>query len=148
MSTNKTANPPAIGRVIKTWRRRRKLTQKELAARTGLTPAAVSAFERGESVPKLADRKKICAALEVELRDFDAEVAWIEGEEMPEIASEAAVREKLDIEELSDSWDLLASLLKPWFLKLAQWIEREEAGERPKGGAALRGASRSLERSR
>jgi transcriptional regulator with XRE-family HTH domain len=124
----------AVGKVIKAWRRRRKLTQKELAAKTGLTPAAISAFERGESVPSLAARKKICAALEVELRDFDGEGAGIEGEQRPELPSQAAPPERLDMEELAASWDLLANLLKPWFLKLAEWLEREEkARDRAKG---------------
>lgn len=142
MKARKAADPQTVGRVLKAWRRRRKLTQKELAARTGLTPAAISAFEQGGSDPSRAARKNICAALEVDLRDFDGEVAWIEGEERPEIASEAATREKLDLEELSKSWDLLASgLLKPWLLKLVEWMEREEkARDRRKREQAMTAA--------
>ena|SRR5215213_894269 len=130
MSPARTANPQALGRVIKKWRRRRKLTQKELAARTGLTPATVSAFERSESAPKLADRKRICAALEVDLRDFDAEVAWTEGEEKREIPGEAPVPGELTIEELSAAWDDL----KPLFMKLVELVLRKEgAAESPQG---------------
>ena len=128
MSTRKTANPPAIGRVIKTWRRRRKLTQKELAAKTGLPPATVSSFERGESVPSTEDRKRICAALDVVPGDFDQEVFWIEKQEG--FAAEPSAPEKLSVEELSDAWDNL----KPLFLKLVEWVLRkDEAASRREG---------------
>jgi len=131
MSPARTANPQALGRVIKKWRRRRKLTQKELAARTGLTPATVSAFERSESAPQLADRKRICAALEVDLRDFDAEVAWTEREEKREIPGEAPVPGELTIEELSAAWDDL----KPLFMKLVELVlRRKGASESPEVG--------------
>jgi transcriptional regulator with XRE-family HTH domain len=122
MSARKTARPPAIGRVIKKWRRRRKLTQKELAAKTGLTPATISAFERGESAPSAADRKKICAALEVDLRDFDSEVTWAAGEEK---SGRAPVRRELTIEEISAAWDDLKLL----FMKLYEGVLRKEEAE-------------------
>lgn len=122
MSDRKTSNLPVTARVLRTWRRRRKLTQKELAAKTGLPPATISAFERGESAPSTADRKKICAALEVDLRDFDAEVTWIEGEEKREIPGQAPVPGELAIEELSAAWDDL----KPLFMKLFEGVLRKE----------------------
>jgi transcriptional regulator with XRE-family HTH domain len=129
MSAERAARPPAIARVLRKWRRRRKLTQKELAAKTGLPPATISAFERGESAPSAAERKRICAALEVELRDFDAEVAWIEGEEKREIPGQAPPG-KLTIEELSAALDEL----KPLVMKFFEWVLRkEEAATRREG---------------
>jgi transcriptional regulator with XRE-family HTH domain len=121
MSAAGTARPPAIARVLRKWRRRRKLTQKELAAKTGLPPVTISAFELGESAPRAAERKRLCAALEVELRDFDAEAAWIEGEEKREIPGHAPPGE-LTIEELSAAWDEL----KPLVMKFFEWVLRKE----------------------
>lgn len=121
MSTRKTSDLPAAARVLRTWRRRRKLTQREIAARTGLTPATISAFERGESAPSAAERERICAALEVKLRDFDAEVAWAEGEEKREIPGQAPPG-KLTLQELSAAWDDL----KPLVMNFFEWVLRKE----------------------
>ena len=130
MSAAETANPKAVGKVIKAWRRRRKLTQKELAAGTGLQPGAISAFERGESAPNLVARKKLCAALEVELRDFDAEVSRVEGDAVREAPGKSSGPETLNGESISNALDTL----KPLFLKIAErFLREEEARNRLEG---------------
>lgn len=44
-------------------RRNAKMTQAELAKATGLQPAAISHFERGQRQPSLANLRKLCLAL-------------------------------------------------------------------------------------
>jgi transcriptional regulator with XRE-family HTH domain len=132
MSDRKTSNLPAIARVLRTWRRRRKLTQQELAAKAGLKPVTLRAFERGEITPDEDDRQRICAALDVVPGDFDQEVFWIEKREG--FAGEASAPEKLTVESVSASWDVVFSYLKPLFLKLIEWgLRDEETPARPKG---------------
>ena len=132
MSAEATARPPAVARVIRTWRRRRKLTQKELAAKAGLKPVTLSAFERGEITPDQSDRQRICAALDVVPGDFDQEVFWIEKQEG--FADEASASEKITAEELSESLDFLFNFLKPLFMEWAvRFLREAEAEARPEG---------------
>lgn len=134
MSTTNAGKAHGGGQVIRAWRRRRKLTQKELAARTGYTPRDIRALERGEVALAARAIKKISAALAVESRDLEQEIAWRGSQEEPEPVGDASDPEELTIEELSTSWDVISNYLKPWFLKLAEWTLRKEAeSKRPKG---------------
>lgn len=53
-----------IGQRIKSLRFLRKMTQEELAHKTGLSAKQLSRIERGESSPRIASLEKMCLALE------------------------------------------------------------------------------------
>ena len=54
-----------IGEAIGTIRKARKMTQKELAERCGMSQNALCALERNSSHPPMATLKKLQAALDV-----------------------------------------------------------------------------------
>ena len=55
-----------IGEAISTARQNRKLTQEEFAARLGVTPQAVSKWERGSGLPDISLLPGICTILNIE----------------------------------------------------------------------------------
>ena len=59
-----------LGARIRTLRKRRGLTQAELAARVGRSVEALSVLERGRSTPTLTVLGRLAEALQVPLRDF------------------------------------------------------------------------------
>ena len=59
-----------IGELIKNTRVRKGMTQAELAERLGVTPQAISQYERGVKKPKYETIKKIAMALDASLSDF------------------------------------------------------------------------------
>ena len=59
--------PKQIGAEIRRYRRRKKLSQTELAAKTKLRQATISALERGQTGTQLRTLIDILAALELEL---------------------------------------------------------------------------------
>ena len=71
-----------IGGVIREWRERRELTQRELAAKSGLHFTSIGAYERGERSPQLDALAKICFALDVEPSAFCLEVARAEARQL------------------------------------------------------------------
>ena len=58
-------NQIEIGRFISHLRRERKLTQKEIADKLGVTYQAVSKWERGENLPDVLTLKKLADIYEV-----------------------------------------------------------------------------------
>ncbi len=52
------------------WRRQKKLSQKELAEKTGLQRPYLSRLERGEADPSLSTLRRIAVALEVSLGEL------------------------------------------------------------------------------
>lgn len=54
-----------IGEVISRERQNRKMTQEEFASRLGVTPQAVSKWERGTGLPDLALAEGICSILNI-----------------------------------------------------------------------------------
>lgn len=59
--------PKQIGAEIRRYRRRKKMPQTELAAKTKLRQATISALEKGETGTQLRTLIDILAALELEL---------------------------------------------------------------------------------
>lgn len=55
---------------IKTIRKRRRLTQDQLAEKIGRTGDAVSQLERGLSLPSFETLERLAQALDVPIRDF------------------------------------------------------------------------------
>ena len=60
----------AIGARVRTFRKRRGLTQEELAGRIGRSAEALSVLERGRSTPTLPVLSRLSEELAVPLRDF------------------------------------------------------------------------------
>jgi len=56
----------AEGEVLKAWRERQGLTQKELASKAGLHFTSIGAYERGDRHPGDQAIARICAALDLE----------------------------------------------------------------------------------
>ena len=57
----------SVGDSIKALRTERGLTIRELAARTGLSAAAISRWESGQRVPSVDSFNKVVTALDAEL---------------------------------------------------------------------------------
>ncbi len=60
----------SFGQAFKEWRRRKFLTQKELAARVGVTYQSVQRWEAGLGLPYPATQRKLIAALEIDPAEF------------------------------------------------------------------------------
>src|SRR4051794_7674857 len=67
-----TASPPTFADDLRDWRRRRSVSQLELALRAGTTQRHVSFIERGRSVPGRAMVIRLAEALDVPLRERNA----------------------------------------------------------------------------
>lgn len=61
-----------VGVRIGAFRKRRGLTQAELAGRIGRTAESVSALERGRHTPSFETLQRLAAALDVPVREFFA----------------------------------------------------------------------------
>ena len=64
---------------MRLWRRRRLLTQRQLAERAGLHVNAIQRIEVGDATPKISTMRKLSDALEVapkDLFDLDEEEGW------------------------------------------------------------------------
>lgn len=59
-------NMNQFGEGLATYRRNKGMTQEEFAMRMGVTPQAVSKWERGQSLPDLSLLEGICSILEVD----------------------------------------------------------------------------------
>jgi transcriptional regulator with XRE-family HTH domain len=59
-----------VGLRVQTIRKRRGLTQEQLAERIGRTMESVSALERGKNFPSLATLERLATTLDVPIRDF------------------------------------------------------------------------------
>ena len=62
--------PPKEKTPLASWRKRKNLTQKELAERAGLTRVAVARIENSVVIPRRSTMVKIAAALDVALSDL------------------------------------------------------------------------------
>lgn len=62
---NKVMEMENIGELICQYRQDRKMTQEEFASRLGVTPQAVSKWERGNGLPDIALVKGICQILDI-----------------------------------------------------------------------------------
>ena len=65
------------GDLIKQARLKSGVTQAELAKRLGVTPQAVSQYERGIKKPKLETLRKIALALDCNIGDLDSSLSSI-----------------------------------------------------------------------
>jgi transcriptional regulator with XRE-family HTH domain len=61
---------PAVGQRLKALRKARKLSTRELAARSGVSSSLVSKVEAGQVAPTIASLHKLVASMDVELWEF------------------------------------------------------------------------------
>lgn len=73
-------NVMTIGELIKTWRKEKGLTQKQLAEKTGIATITIQQYEGGKRVPKAEFLAKIALALEISEHDFYDAVRTIYGD--------------------------------------------------------------------
>jgi transcriptional regulator with XRE-family HTH domain len=66
---------PALGRVIRGLRKEQKLSQAELAERSGVAAATVSRIESGQIDPQWATVEKLASGLGVSMKRIGTEVA-------------------------------------------------------------------------
>jgi len=66
---------------IKVLRDARGLTQFDLAVRVGVTPTAVSAWERGQYEPRASQLRKLAEVLGVRMDEIDTESPVREGKD-------------------------------------------------------------------
>ena len=126
-----------VGRVIREWRERRNLTQRELATRSGLHLGSIGAYERGERNPQMDALARICFALEVEPSAFCLEVARAEAHQLAPLVDElkrqagqeitSRSRQAGQVEELRWASDLVFSKLRELFVSAMQ-DHYEESG--------------------
>ncbi len=67
----------SVSENIKNLRKQRNMTQKQLAAQTGLAVITIQQYEAGKYVPKIEALKKIAVALECEVSDIDESIIVI-----------------------------------------------------------------------
>lgn len=65
--TTITRTPKLFGQALRRTRRKKSLTQTELADRSGLWQETISKIERGAPGTRLESAMKICAALDLEI---------------------------------------------------------------------------------
>jgi transcriptional regulator with XRE-family HTH domain len=58
---------------LREWRRRRMLTQRELAEASGVAQVTIARIELGEASPRFATLRKLAQALQIEPGDLLAE---------------------------------------------------------------------------
>jgi len=63
-------NQIKIGKFISTIRKEKKLTQKQLAEKLGITDRAISKWENGKSMPDLSLLKPICNILDISINEL------------------------------------------------------------------------------
>ena len=153
----RTAGP--VGQVIREWRERRGLTQKELAARSGLHLGSIGAYERGERNPQMEALARICFALDVEPSAFCLEVARAEAQQLAPLVDDLKRQAGLEIsrrsqqagrvEELRWASDLVFDGMRNLFVAILR-KHYEEKEEEPEGAPARQrealGTSRGLRR--
>ena len=66
-----------IGKKIREWRTRKKMTQEQLAALVEREPAYISRIENGRQRPSLDTLLRICVALELDMNDLLSDVSTV-----------------------------------------------------------------------
>src|SRR3954451_21034805 len=96
------APPAPVGRLLREWRQRRRMSQLDLALEAGVSARHVSFVETGRSRPSAEMVVQLATQLDVPLRDrnqllLDAGYAPIYGQSDLDDAAMSPVREPLDL---------------------------------------------------
>lgn len=88
VETRDTALARAIGEEIAHWRRRRSLTQAQLAKKVDLSKNTIGRYERGETMPDVTESWRIAKALQVPLSQIIARAEAVLRSDRIEISDE------------------------------------------------------------
>lgn len=103
---------------IKSIRKKKGFTQKQLAEKTGLSIASIQGYEQGKYKPKVETLQKIAEVLETDiLRFFDENVFKIEAQKDESTGNTISVVTLTDREKYIDCYDNLNNLGKKEALK-------------------------------
>jgi transcriptional regulator with XRE-family HTH domain len=105
-----------IGQRIRSLRKKRKLSVRELAEMSGLSAIAISKIERDQVSPTLSSLERLAVAMELKLIDFFLE----------ELDDEVIINQQSNIQEMVSNHVTIASLatglreqnLEPYLLKM------------------------------
>jgi len=89
---------------LATLRRRRLLSQRELARRAGIAPSSVYLIEKGRTVPRLTVMRKILSAQLSDPADVD-EFRWALSDQEEAETNESATPDSFSDPVLADLWD-------------------------------------------
>lgn len=128
-----------VGQAIRELRERRNMTQRELAAKSGLHLTSLGAYERGSRTPKLDSLARICFALDVEPSTFCLEVARAEAGRLAPLVDQLRKNAGLErpvgsqqasqFEELRWASDLVFDSMKDLFFSMVtNAYEKREGG--------------------
>lgn len=113
------------GDLIKQARLKSDVTQAELAKRLGVTPQAVSQYERGIKKPKLETLRKIALALDCNISDLDSSLSSILADavfsqDLKENLSDAAKNMMVSLYNTDDEWEARKALFVRWVDTLSE----------------------------
>ena len=113
------------GDLIKQARLKSGVTQAELAKRLGVTPQAVSQYERGIKKPKLETLRKIALALDCNISDLDSSLSSILADAVfsPESRAElsdAANNMMVALYGTADEWKARKAVFARWVDTLSE----------------------------
>lgn len=113
------------GDLIKQARLKSGVTQAELAKRLGVTPQAVSQYERGIKKPKLETLRKIALALDCNISDLDSSLSSILADAVfsPELRAElsdAANNMMVALYGTADEWEARKIVFARWVNNLEE----------------------------
>lgn len=141
--------------MIREWRERRNLTQRELAGRSGLHLASIGAYERGERNPQMDALARICFALDVEPSAFCLDVARAEAHRLAPLVDELKrqagqditkrTRQAGQVEELRWASDLVFNKLRDIFVTVVR-DHFEESQAEPEASPASQNEALNLSR--
>lgn len=125
--------------MIREWRERRSMTQRELAAKSGLHLGSIGAYERGERSPQMDALARICFALDVEPSAFCLDVARAEAHRLAPLVDELKrqagqeitkkSRQAGQVEELRWASDLVFNKLRDIFVSVVRDHDEENRAE-------------------
>lgn len=114
------------------------MTQRELAAKSGLHLTSLGAYERGLRTPKLDSLARICFALDVEPSTFCLEVARAEADQLAPLVDELRKKAGLErpvssqqagqFEELRWASDLVFDSMRDLFFHMVQNVYERQRG--------------------
>ena len=84
-----------VGEQIRTIRKKKGLTQKQLAELTGLLEPTIRKYESGKVQPKSDNLNKIASALEVHPSQLDSRLLWNDQHDVKQLSEDAVLWEAI-----------------------------------------------------
>lgn len=134
-----------IGQKLKTIRKKRGLSQRELAARAGLTNGTISLIEQNRTSPSVASLKSLLDAIPISMAEFfstiedsDTPKVFYKASEFTEIAPESDG--KLSLRMLGDAQNHALQVLHETYPPGADTGPEEISHEGEEAGIVVRGS--------